>query len=80
MRTINSNKSPFKIGRQVAVIKTYLSGSVHLYRGDVGTITGIETYNLPDFGLFDVKVYSMDFYGRKISLGEGLMKEYIKPV
>jgi hypothetical protein len=80
MRTINSNPSPYKVGRRVVVTKLFSSGSVLLHVGDVGMIERIETHSLPDFGLFNVKVYDISFIGHDVSIGEGIVQEYMDPV
>lgn len=77
MRTINSKPVEPKIGRKVIVKKEYKSGNHYLYIGEVGNIVGVSTYNLPDFGLFDVKVYDIKFASYILSWGEGIIKEYL---
>ena len=79
MRTINSNPSPYKVGKRVVVTKVFSSGSAVLHVGDVGIITKIEMHNLPDFGLFDLKMYDISFIGTNICIGEGIMKDYMDP-
>lgn len=77
MRTINVTHSLYRIGKRVVVTKLFSSGSVILHVGDVGIIRGIESHNLPDFGLFDLKVYNISFIGNEVSVGEGIIKEYM---
>ena len=79
MRIINSNPSPYKVGRRVVVTKVFASGSTLLHIGDIGIIKHIETHNLPDFGLFDLKVYNISFIGNEVNIGEGIMKDYMDP-
>lgn len=79
MRTINNSKSPYRIGRCVVVTKMYMSGSVCLRVGDVGIISKKEMHNVPDFGLYSIWVYTVDFVGKQVSFGESLVREYMDP-
>ena len=77
MRTINRRGPKFSIGTHVIVKKEYKSGNTYLYIGEAGEITGINKYNLPDFGLFDIDVFDIRFSSCVLSWGEKIAEEYL---
>lgn len=80
MRTINLKGQKFSIGKKVVIKKPYISGNINLIQGNVGIITGISTCTLADMGLFDIKVYDINFFSCTVSFGEMIMKEYVDPL
>jgi len=76
MRTINLNGPRFAVGKKIIIKKPYISGNINLIQGNVGIIVGITTLTLVDMGLFDIKVYEINFFKCTVSFGETVMKEY----
>jgi hypothetical protein len=78
MRTINS-KLKYRVGMKVIVIRPYVSNSANLIIGNVGIIKSVSLYDLPDFGLYNLKAYEIDFFSCTVSFGEAFIKEYVRP-
>jgi hypothetical protein len=78
MRVINYRYSRFPIGRSVQVIKEYINGMIHLRVGDVGVVTDLTIEQLPDFGLFDIRIVHFEFGPHKFGLNEDIAKEYME--
>jgi hypothetical protein len=77
---INSNASRLLVGRHVIVIKTYSSGNTKLNIGDCGTITDEQFMDVPDLGLFNIRVLSLSFGSQVLHIGEQIIKEYLEVI
>jgi len=70
MRIINFHHLKFSIGQSVIVIKEYKNGGTHLRVGDVGKVADISIENLPDFGLFDIRIVHFKFNQHEFGLNQ----------
>lgn len=77
MRVINFRYSKFSIGKSVVIIKEYKSGMIHLRIGEVGIIDDITIENLPDFGLFDLRIVHFKFGPFGFGLSDKIAQEYM---
>lgn len=77
MRTLNATGYKFALGKTIVVIKEYRSGNMLLKTGTVGFICGIEVQTFADLGLFNIRILDMEFGHLKVSMGEGVAKEYM---
>ncbi len=77
MRTINKKATKFDIGKKVIVKKRYDLGNINVNVGDVGVIISASKFNLPDMGLFDLRVIDIKFPNGVISMGEQVCEEYM---
>jgi len=78
MRVINRKAKPFAIGRKVIIVKDFKSGMIHLAIGEVGLIVGEHIENLPDMGLFNIRVIEIEFKAHKINIGVGIADTYME--
>ena len=77
MRIINQKTKKFAIGKQVIVKKRYESGAIVLFCGMIGSIVGRSIYNVPDMGLYNVKVIDLIFSHCVLSISEVIANEYV---
>ena len=78
MRTINSHKDRFRIGKHVIITNTWSNGNIVLEIGDVGRIDSITIQSFPGIGLFNIKILHMMFGKRNLSMGLDVVKQYMK--
>jgi hypothetical protein len=83
MRVINSRGSgKFAKGQRVLVVKDfYLSiKSLRLTKGEVGQVVDVFVDSIPDLGLFNVRILSINFSRQVITIGQSVIEDYIKPI
>lgn len=80
MRVINSKTRKFRVGSKVRITRVYQSGNITLNVGDIGKITGQKFYNLPDMGLFNIRVIDINFGKHKISIGVAIAEMHMEGV
>lgn len=77
MRTINCKNKKFRIGQSVIMTKVYVNGKTILTNGTIGKIVSESIINLPDMGLFNIRVLDIHFLNTDLSIGEDVAKEYM---
>jgi len=77
MYVINSNASKFIIGKKVIMIKNYTNGSIKLNVGEKGVVKDTHTMNIPDMGLFNIRVLDLVFNNQTIHVGDQIAEEYM---
>lgn len=77
MRTLNFHHLKFSIGQSVIIKKEYKNGITHLRIGEVGKVVSITIENLPDFGLFDIRVVHFKFGQHEFGLNQASAEEHM---
>ncbi len=80
MRILNFKAKKFAVGRMVMIKLKYQSGNINLDIGDCGKIVGESYVDLPDMGLFNIRVLDLDFGQHKFSVGEGIAETFMDAV
>ena len=80
MRVLNFRARKFAIGKKVKLVMDFKSGSILLVAGCIGTIIGEHIENLPDMGLFNIRVLEIDFVKHRIAVGEAVADTYMEPL
>lgn len=70
MRILNFHHHKFVTGQTVVIIKNFRNGGTHLRVGDVGKVTFISIENLPDFGIFNIRVVHLKFKQHEFGLNQ----------
>ena len=77
MRTVNFHYQKFYMGQVVVATKEYHNGLTHIHIGDLGYVQDITIENLPDFGLFNIKIIHLKFGNHEFGLNQTYAKEYV---
>jgi hypothetical protein len=78
MRVLNFKAKKFILGRKVIVKKTFVNASVILATGEIGKIISESHIDLPDMGLFNIRVLEIEFPNNTINIGEPIAEEYME--
>ena len=56
----------------------YNSGMIHLLAGEIGVIIGEYIENVPDMGLFNIRVIEVEFKAHTINVGVSIAEVYME--
>lgn len=80
MRILNFKSKKFAVGKKVIIVQTYQSGMITLNVGNIGKITGESYHDVPDMGLFNIRVVDLDFGIHKLSIGEVIAEMFMETI